>query len=294
MPEQSARLDSIQQTLDGSDFTKLVRREASRVTREDLERAHRSAYIDKVMSLIPDAGFWALDDDTIVSPQSGEAALYAAGCVVDAVDAVMTGAATNAFCAVRPPGHHAGIESSAGFCIFNNVAVGALVAQARYAVKRVAIVDIDVHHGNGTQEIVWNNPDIFFASLHQQSLFPLDSGMANENGAFNNVLNVPLPAHTDSLSYRRHLSELVLPRLEAFQPDLLLVSAGFDGHHEDPLGGFDLKSDDYTWISSVLLDVAHRLCQDRFIAVLEGGYDLNALAASAAAFMKSMMEVEQG
>jgi acetoin utilization deacetylase AcuC-like enzyme len=154
------------------------------------------------------------------------------------------------------------------------------------------IVDIDVHHGNGTQEIVWNNPGVFFTSCHQQSLFPAGSGTSNECGAFNNVLNVPLPAHTDGLSYRHALSEFVLPRLVEFKPDLLLTSAGFDGHRDDPLGDFDLDEKDYAWISMALLDAAHELCQDRFIAVLEGGYNLNALATSVGAFIKPMMEVK--
>lgn len=291
MPEQPARLEVVLAALETPAFSGLYRRQASLVSTEDLLLAHSRSYVEKVMSLIPDAGFWALDDETIVSPQSGEAARAAAGCVVGAVGAVLRGEAQNAFCAVRPPGHHAGPNYSGGFCLFNNVAIGALTARSSFGVKRIAIVDFDAHHGNGTQDIFWNDPDVFFASIHQQSLMP-NSGTENERGAFDNVLNMPLPEGAGGESFRDAISGRLLPRLIKFKPEIIFVSAGFDTHKDDPLSGLNLVEDDYHWLSEVLLEAAGSLCNDRLVAVLEGGYNLDVLGACVAAFIKPMLTEE--
>ena len=289
LPEHAARLAAIFRALDAPSFARLERRQPAPATLEDIALAHSPAHIEKVMALIPTEGYWALDDDTIVSPQSGEAALAAAGCVLAAVEAVMGGAARNAFCAVRPPGHHAGREIVGGFCLFNNLAIGALAAQARFGVKRVAIVDFDVHHGNGTQDIFWNNPDVFFASLHQQGIFP-GSGAASETGVCDNVLNLPLPSGATGTLLRGVFAERVLPRLAAFKPELIMVSAGFDGHRDDPLAGWQLAEEDDGWLATALVKAAQDSCSGRLVAILEGGYNLEALGASVAAFMKPMLD----
>ncbi|MDD3287742.1 MAG: histone deacetylase family protein [Alphaproteobacteria bacterium] len=288
-PEQPDRLQTILETLKSPAFSNLEHRQASRIAIDDLLLVHSRDYVDKVMSLIPASGFWALDCDTIVSPRSGEAAMYAAGSIVDAVDATIKGEANNSFCAIRPPGHHAGPDYSGGFCIFNNIAIGALVAQKRHGLKRIAVVDFDVHHGNGTQDIFQNDPGLFYSSTHQFSLMP-HSGAENERGVFNNVLNMPLPDKADGALLRQAISEKLLPRLREFKPEILLVSAGFDAHRDDPLSNMNMVEDDYEWLSRTLLKLSGDLCNNRLIATLEGGYNLKALGACVSAFIKPMLE----
>ncbi len=240
------------------------------------------------MARVPQKGHAALDADTILSPQSGKAALRAVGAVTLAVDAVMQGEAQNAFCAVRPPGHHAEPDQAMGFCLFNSIAVAARHTQAMHGIKRVAIVDFDVHHGNGTQAVAEQDPSLFFASSHQYPLYP-GTGSADEIGA-GNVVNVPLPAGTEGAHFRRAFETRILPALEAFAPELLLVSAGFDAHRADPLAGLELEDDDFGWVTERLTETARRHSQGRLISVLEGGYDLRALAGSAAAHVSALMK----
>ena len=239
------------------------------------------------MSRVPLKGYAALDADTILSPQSGNAALRAVGAVTSAVDAVMQGEAQNAFCAVRPPGHHAEPDHAMGFCLFNSIAVAARHAQAKHGVVRVAIVDFDVHHGNGTQAVAEQDPTLFFASSHQYPLYP-GTGAAHETG-LGNVVNVPLPFGTEGSQFRRAFEARILPALDAFAPQLLLVSAGFDAHRADPLAGLELEEDDFGWVTGRLTEAASRHAQGRLVSVLEGGYDLKALAGSAAAHVSSLM-----
>jgi acetoin utilization deacetylase AcuC-like enzyme len=241
------------------------------------------------MSAIPAEGHAALDPDTIVSPGSGEAALRAAGAVRAAVDAVMAGEAANAFCAVRPPGHHAEPERAMGFCLFNNVAIGAAHARRRHGYARVAVVDFDVHHGNGTQAAFAADSAFFYASTHQDHFYP-GTGAADETGV-GNIVNVPLPAGAGSAPFRAAYERTILPALATFRPEFLLISAGFDAHRRDPLAQLMLEEADYSWVTERLLDIAASHAGGRIVSTLEGGYDLTALAASAAAHVGTMMRV---
>jgi acetoin utilization deacetylase AcuC-like enzyme len=287
-PESPARLKAVLSALEAAEFAALERREAPRADTAQIARVHPMDYVEAVLEAIPPSGHAALDPDTIVSPGSGEAALRAAGALCAAVDAVAAGEAENAFCAVRPPGHHAEPARAMGFCLFNNVAVGALQARAVHGHRKVAVVDFDVHHGNGTQAMFWDDPDLFYASTHQMPLFP-GTGAAEERGAGNNIVNVPLPPMAGSAEFRHAFGAGVLPALRAFAPDFLLVSAGFDGHEDDPLAGLRLHEDDYAWATGEILDIAKEACAGRVVSTLEGGYDLHALGASAAAHVRALM-----
>jgi acetoin utilization deacetylase AcuC-like enzyme len=228
-----------------------------------------------------------LDGDTSLSPGSGEAALRAAGAVAAAVDAVAAGESANAFCAVRPPGHHAEPATAMGFCLFNNVAVGAHQARSAHGLRRIAVMDFDVHHGNGTQAMFERDPELFYASTHQMPLYP-GTGSVGETGC-GNICNAPLPPNAGSAEFRAAMSRRVLPALVAFAPDMLLISAGFDAHRADPLANLRLEEADYAWATDELLDLAARHCGGRVVSTLEGGYDLDALAASAAAHVGRLM-----
>jgi len=245
--------------------------------------------VEALLEAVPKTGFASIDGDTIMSPGTGEAALRAAGALCAAVAAVASGEVDNAFCAVRPPGHHAEPAQAMGFCLFNNVAVGALEAREVHGLRRVAILDFDVHHGNGTQTVCEADPELFFASTHQAPLYP-GTGAANETGTNGNILNVPLPPHAGSAEMRRAWGERILPALEAFKPDLIMISAGFDAHKSDPLAQLNFSEDDFAWVTREILRVARTVCHGRVISTLEGGYDLTALARSAAAHVKEMME----
>ena len=287
-PERPDRLRAVLAALDGPEFAALQRREAPRVAIDDILRVHPQAYFEALMEAIPTSGHVGIDADTIVSPGSGEAALRAAGAVTAAVDAIMAGEATNAFCAVRPPGHHAEPNRPMGFCLFNNVAIGALRAHEAHGCERVAVIDFDVHHGNGTQARFESDPRLFYASTHQWPLYP-GTGARDERGAAGNIVNVPLPANAGPADFRFAVAELVLPAIEEFRPDFLFISAGFDAHTRDPLAGLNLFEEDYAWITAKLTEIASRHCDGRIVSVLEGGYDLEALAESAAAHVDVLM-----
>ena len=229
-----------------------------------------------------------LDADTIVSPGSGEAALRAAGAVVAAVDAVMAGEADNAFCAVRPPGHHAEPRQAMGFCLFNNVAVGALHAREVHRCHRVAVVDFDVHHGNGTQAMFWDDPDLFYASTHQFPFYP-GTGRAQERGVGNNIINVPLQPPAGSTDFRQAMRDCVIPAMTRFEPEFVFISAGFDAHADDPLASLNFVEEDYAWATQQLMELARSACGGRLVSVLEGGYDHAALASCVAAHVRTLM-----
>ena len=286
--ERPARLRAVLQALDHDRFAALDRIEAPRASREQLLRVHSAAHVDRILAHAGDSELHALDEDTWIGPGSVEAALRAAGAVAAAVDAVIGGQCEAAFCAVRPPGHHATRESAMGFCLFNNVAVAAAHALAAHGLKRVAIADFDVHHGNGTQDIFWREPRVLFASSHEMPLYP-GSGHPAERGE-GNILNRPLSAGDGPYLFRELWEGDLLPRLHAFRPQLVLVSAGFDAHQRDPLANVCLGSEDYAWITSRLVDVANRHADGRLVSTLEGGYDLAALAASAAAHVEALMD----
>ncbi len=286
-PESEARLRAVLETLAGPEFAGLVRRPAPRAEHGQLSRVHDGAYIASVFEAVPERGEANLAPDTIVSPGSGEAALRAAGAVCAAVDAVVSGEARNAFCAVRPPGHHAATTNTMGFCVFNNAAVGAAHARIAHGIDRLAVVDFDVHHGNGTQAIFRAEPKVFFASIHQSFTFP-QSGKSDEVGV-GNIVNVPLERGASGTTFRRALEEKILPRLRAFAPELLILSAGFDAHVRDPVGELRLMTSDYTLITQALLEVAETYCGGRLVSVLEGGYNPEALAHSVGAHLQVLL-----
>jgi len=286
-PESPDRLRAILAALEAAEFAPLVRHEAPAATVDSLAFVHDRGFVEAVLAAIPKAGIVALDPDTSVSSGSGEAALRAAGAVVAAVDAVLAGAAGNAFCAVRPPGHHAEASAAMGFCLFNNVAVAAEHARRQHGLRRVAVMDFDVHHGNGTQHMFETDGDLFYASTHQSPLYP-GTGDAAERGV-GNICNAPLPPGAGSAEFRAAMSGIVLPALDRFAPELLLISAGFDAHHADPLANLELETADFAWATAMLRGVADRHCQGRLVSTLEGGYDLEALAASAAAHVGALM-----
>lgn len=288
-PERVARLEAIRRALAAPEFAPLDRREAPTGTREDVLLCHPGRYIDRVEAAIPDEGWVSLDADTHVSPGSLAAALRAVGGCVAAVDAVLSGAARNAFVACRPPGHHAERETAMGFCLFGNVAIAARHAMERHGLSRVAIVDFDVHHGNGTQDLLWDEPRALFVSSHQMPLYP-GSGHAHETGARDNVMNVPLAPMTDGTVMRRLYEAEVFPALLDFRPELLLVSAGFDAHAADPLANLEWTAEDFAWLTGRLCDVADATCGGRVVSTLEGGYDLDALGLSVAAHVRVLME----
>jgi acetoin utilization deacetylase AcuC-like enzyme len=288
-PESPARLRAVLKALDGPDFARLERREAPEAAIDDIARAHSRPFAERLLAAVPQSGRVGIDADTIMCTASGRAALRAAGAVAAAVDAVMAGEADNAFCAVRPPGHHAEPGRPMGFCLFNNVAIGALRAREVHGLARVAVVDFDVHHGNGTQARFEQDPTLFYASTHQFPLYP-GTGAARETGV-GNIVNVPLRPMAGSRDFRLGFTREILPALDAFGPELLLISAGFDAHRSDPLAQLQLDESDYTWATEQLLEVARRHAGGRAVSTLEGGYDLEALGASVAAHVRMLMSV---
>ena len=282
--ERPARLTAVVDAL-RRELPALDWHEAPRATRGQLLRAHAPDLLDAVLETHP-AQRILLDPDTVLSPDSAQAALRAAGATVGAVDAVIAGPARRAFCAVRPPGHHATREAAMGFCLFNNIAVAALHALDKHGLERVAIVDFDVHHGNGTQAIFERDPRVLFASSHQWPLYP-ETGARNETGV-GNIVNMPLPVEAEGVLFRRAWADVLLPAVDDFRPQLLLVSAGFDAHWRDPLAQLRLQAGDYTWISEELVALANRHCGGRMVSSLEGGYDLAALAESSVAHVGAL------
>ena len=286
--ESPLRLHAVLQALDQDRFATVDRIEAPRATREQLLRVHTAAHIDRILSTTPDSGTVRLDEDTLMSQASAEAGLRAAGAVVAAVDAVMQGNATRAFCAVRPPGHHATPDTAMGFCLFNNIAVAAAHALAVHGLKRIAIADFDVHHGNGTQDIFQREPRVLFISSHQSPLYP-GTGSPQEHGA-GNIVNAPLSPGDGSYEFRELWDGALLPRLHAFKPQLVLVSAGFDAHRNDPLSDIRLQTEDYAWITERLVDLARAHAGGKLVSTLEGGYDLTALAASVSVHVNALID----
>jgi len=285
--ESPARLHAVLEALNDPRFANIDRVEAPRATRGQLLCVHDADHVESIFSHAPETGSLRLDPDTVMSPGSLEAALRAAGAACAAVDAVMRGETQRAFCAVRPPGHHATRDTAMGFCIFNNIAAAAAQALDAHGLERVAIVDFDVHHGNGTQDIFWNDPRMLFASSHQMPLYP-GTGAAVERGA-GNIVNAPLPPDTGSREFRAAWEDTLLPALAAHRPQLLLISAGFDAHRRDPLAQLRLETEDYAWITRRLCELAGTHAQGRIVSSLEGGYDLEALRDSVVAHLDALM-----
>src|SRR5438874_5019992 len=279
-PESPARLRAVLEALDDPEFARLERCGAPEAAREDLLRVHPLRHVEGILGAVPKTGRVGVDADTVLSPASGEAALRAAGAVVAAVDAVVAKNADNPYCAVRPPGHHAEPQRAMGFCLFNNAAIGALRAREAHGLARVAVVDFDVHHGNGTQAAFEADGSLFYASTHQYPLYP-GTGAASETGV-GNIVNVPLRPMAGSTQFRLGMTQRILPALDAFRPELVIVSAGFDAHRSDPLAQLMLEEADYTWVTEKLLEIADRHAAGRLVVTLYGGYDFLALVVSAA------------
>jgi len=255
----------------------------------DLELAHEKNYVKETLNFIPNEGMAALDADTIVSEQSGQAALYSAGNAIKAVDEIIDNKANFIFNLSRPPGHHATKSKAGGFCLFNNIAISAIYALKKRDIKKIAIIDFDVHHGNGTQDIMWNEENCLFVSSHQSPLYPY-SGDENETGKNNNILNIPLPADSDGKLMQQIYKDKIFPKIREFNPDFIFVSAGFDAHKDDLISNLNWVASDYAWLGNEIMKLANDVCENKVMACLEGGYNLDALASSVNAFVKPFIK----
>ncbi len=288
-PERVARLEAMAEALSDPAFEALDRREAPLGADEEVMRCHPVAYLETLREALPEEGYISLDADTHMSPGSLTAALHAVGGCGAAVDAVLAGEVANAFVGCRPPGHHAEQSRPMGFCLFGTAAIAAKRAADHHALERVAVLDFDVHHGNGTQALLWDEARTLFISSHQSPLWP-GSGAPHERGAHENVINLPLAPMTGGAEMRKAWEREAFPALEDFRPELVIVSAGFDAHAADPLANLNWSTEDFAWITSKICDLADEYCGGRVVSTLEGGYDLDALAASVAAHVGVLME----
>ncbi len=289
-PEAAVRIEHVLQALEMAPPKGLERREPPAAELADIMRVHPEAHVKAVLGAVPREGYASLDGDTTLSPGSREASLHAAGAVCAGVDAVLSSETKRAFCLVRPPGHHAEPERAMGFCIFNSIAIGAMRARHQHQLGKIAIVDFDVHHGNGTQAAFWDDPDILYVSIHQSPLYP-GTGAASERGSHDNILNCPMPPGTGSREWRTTIGSQVLPVLQSFAPEMVLISAGFDAHASDPLANFRLVEEDFGWITGELVTLAEQLAEGRVVSVLEGGYNPPALARSVMAHLDALNDV---
>ena len=288
-PEQPDRLRAVERAFESETFQMLARDVAPRAEISAIARVHPLEYIEALRAATPTQGHTVIDQDTSMSPGTFEAALRSAGGAIFAVDEVMTRKVRNAFVATRPPGHHAELATPMGFCFFNNVAVAARHAQAIYGADRIAIMDFDVHHGNGTQHIFWDDPNVMYASTHEMPHYP-GTGSIAERGEHDQIVNAPLRAGDAGDTFREAIEVGILPRIVDFAPDLIIISAGFDAHRRDPLGNINLVEADFVWVTRKLMEIAQKRCGGRIVSVLEGGYDLEALARSVAAHVTTLME----
>lgn len=287
-PERPDRLRAIEAVLQHDMFAGLDRVQAPRADAEAVLLAHPAKHLESVRAQIPETGLSRVDEDTVASPRSLEAALHAIGAAMAAVDTVFAGEADNAFVAARPPGHHAEKTTAMGFCLFNNAVIAARHAQRAHGAERVAIIDWDVHHGNGTQDIVWDDASILYCSTHQMPLYP-GTGAEGETGAHGTIVNTPLAAGDDGEAFREAFSTRILGAVDDFAPDLIIVSAGFDAHHRDPLANINLVEDDFDWATGQVMAASDRNAGGRLVSLLEGGYDLKGLAGSVAAHVNRLM-----
>ncbi len=286
-PESPVRIRHVLAALEQSPLDQIERREPRKATHAEIERVHPAPYPSHILDNVPDEGYVALDADTTLSPGTGEAALHAAGAACAGVDAIMAGDTERAFSLMRPPGHHAEPARPMGFCLFNSVAIGAMQARHHHQIGKIAIVDFDVHHGNGTQAAFWRDPKTMYVSIHQWPLYP-GTGAAHETGAHDTILICPMPPGTGSKPWRDKVINEVIPALEAFEPEFLFMSAGFDAHQADPLANFELNDSDFAWITKELVTIAEKYAKGRVVSVLEGGYNPEALARSVLAHLEAL------
>ena len=287
-PEQIARVSVINENFKKLNNQNILWKKPSIITDKIIKNTHDSEYVDLVKNSFPKKGFSSLDGDTIISPGSKQATFDAAGSVIAAIDGVQNKEFKNAFCNIRPPGHHCNQNRSAGFCILNNVAIGAKYLLNKYKYKKIAIIDFDVHHGNGTQDIFYENENVLFISTHQYPYYP-GSGSEQEKGKFNNIYNIPLPAGTNSWEYFDAF-EHALKKLNEFQPEFILISAGFDAHKNDPLAQIKLETEDFYNITKRILETSKKFCNGKVVSILEGGYDLQALQDSTKRHVDALIE----
>lgn len=285
-PERVARLEHVLHALEPLDLRRVT---APLAAEDDLLRIHPAGYIADIRDARPDEGFTQIDGDTFLSPGSVDAAFRAAGAVVRAVDMVLGGEVQNAFCAIRPPGHHAERETAMGFCLFGNAALAAKHALDHHGLRRVAVVDFDVHHGNGTQDLLWDEARALLITSQQMPLWP-GSGRPDEDGAHGQIVNIPLAPGSGGAEMRAAYTAQAFPRLRAFEPELIIISAGFDAHQDDPLANLNWSTADFAWLTAELCSLAQELCQGRIVSTLEGGYDLNALAAATRAHVQELIK----
>lgn len=287
-PERVDRIVTVNETLADDAFDELSRVEAPLGKSEQAGLCHPDYYIETLAANVPKEGFVGIDGDTYLSPGSLEAAYHALGGICHAVDSVVGGEVDNAFCALRPPGHHAEKTTAMGFCFFNTIAIAARHAQKAHGLERIAIVDFDVHHGNGTQDIFWDDESVLFCSSHQMPLFP-GSGHLNEVGEHDNICNAPLLAGHGGDDFKEAFRTRILPAVQNFSPDLILVSAGFDAHYRDPLANLNLQADDFQWATGKIMELSNKFCDNRLVSTLEGGYDLEGLATSVHAHVTTLL-----
>ena len=287
-PEQIARISIINENFKKLNNKNLLWKKPRIIDDEIIKKTHEVEYVDLVKKSFPKQGFSSLDGDTIISPGSKDAIFDAAGSIITAIDGVQNNEFKNAFCSVRPPGHHSNQNKAAGFCVLNNIAIGAKYLLNKYKYKKVAILDFDVHHGNGTQDIFYENKNVLFISTHQYPFYP-GSGSEKEKGKFNNIYNIPLPAGTNSEQYLDAF-EFALKKLNEFKPEFVLISAGFDGHESDPLAQLKLQTEDYYTITKRILETSKKFCNGKVVSILEGGYDLEALRDSTKRHVDALIE----
>lgn len=285
-PERVARLEHILHALEGLDLTRVT---APMAAEDDILRCHPAGYLEGLRRTRPEEGWAQIDGDTFLSPGSLDAAFRAAGAVLRGVDMVLADEVQNAFAAVRPPGHHAETGTSMGFCLFGNAALAAKHALDHHGLNRVAVVDFDVHHGNGTQDLLWDEPRALFISSQQMPLWP-GSGRPDEDGAHGQILNMPLPPGSGGAEMKAAYESQAFPRLRSFKPELIIISAGFDAHQDDPLASLNWSTADFAWLTRELCSLAAELCGGRIVSTLEGGYDLNALSRAARAHVEELMK----
>ena len=289
-PERPDRIRAVEQVLGQDRFKSLVRGQAPEGSLDSVLLCHNEHYVDELRHIAPKEGLIYLDGDTSMSPGTWEAVMRGVGGAIAATDAVIAGDADNAFVATRPPGHHAEISRPMGFCFFDQAAIAARHAQRKHGIGRVAIVDFDVHHGNGTQDIFWADPTVMYCSTHQMPLFP-GTGASGERGEHDTIVNAPLASGDGGAKFRSAFENLILPQIQKFAPELLIISAGFDAHRRDPLASLELDASDFGWVTRKLMDAAHASAGGRIVSVLEGGYDLQGLQESVAEHVTALMGV---